>query len=104
MSQTDLILYESLSDGVDRIEGFNSGSDVEGGDLIDLSDLFDGSIFTGDSVSDALAGGFLAVVPDGSDASTLQVDINGGADQWTSMVTIEGIVGASLLEDNILVA
>ena len=99
----DQILYETLLDGSDRLEGFDPNSSALGGDLIDLSDLFDNTGFSGDDVSDALDGGFLEIVSLGADDTLVQVDADGGGDQWVSIVTLTDGISPDLLEDNILV-
>ena len=85
------------------MEGFDSSSRASGGDLIDLSDLFDNTGFSGNDVSDALDGGFLEIVSLGADDTLVQVDADGGGDQWVSIVTLTDGISPDLLEDNILV-
>ena len=69
----------------------------------DLTDLLDSGTFTGTTLSEAIAGGFVQVVDSGGNAE-VNVDLDGIANgvSFTTIVTVSGVT-ASLIDDNIVV-
>jgi Ca2+-binding RTX toxin-like protein len=100
---TDVLEYNDLSEGGDTVNGFDT--DAPGnGDIIDLVDLLDGGSFTGTTLGEAIADGYVNLDDSGPDL-LVQVDLNGGADSFSTIVTIAGIGAGNeaLVTDNIVV-
>lgn len=100
-NETDVLVYDALSEAGDTVNGFDT--DAPGnGDLIDITDLLDsGGVFTGTTLSEAEAGGFVQIIDNGGNAE-LQVDLDGGGNSWTTVVTVTSVLPADL-SDNVVV-
>jgi hypothetical protein len=82
----DIFDYNALSDrGTtgDVISGFQKGLDS-----LDLHDLL--ATLSGYSAADAFSGGYLQFVDSGSD-TLVQVDSDGGADSFETLLTLNGV-------------
>ncbi len=102
-NETDVLIYDAISEAGDTVNGFDVDDPTVGGDIIDLTDLLDSGTFTGTTLSEAIAGGFVQVVDSGGNAE-VNVDLDGIANgvSFTTIVTVSGVT-ASLIDDNIVV-
>ncbi|MCP5347359.1 MAG: type I secretion C-terminal target domain-containing protein [Gammaproteobacteria bacterium] len=77
-------MNDSAFNDVDVIKDFDISTD---NDAINIADL----LTAYDPLSDAITD-FVQITDDGTD-STLKVDVDGGADNFVTIATIEGITG-----------
>jgi Ca2+-binding RTX toxin-like protein len=81
----DTFQIDRISHGVDRIRGFEDGA---GGDILDLGAVLD--FGDGDDID-----GFVRLV-EVSGNSTIEVDANGGGDNFTAVFNLLGVTGLDL--------
>ena len=102
---TDTFNYDNISEGGDRIFGFNTGSPGTGGDVLEIADVLVG--FAGSTVADAVAGGFLTFADSGDGGTDVRVDADGGSDAFQSLAILDGLgfidlaTSLATLDDNI---
>lgn len=101
---TDILEYNDIGEAGDIVNGFSTAAPNPGGaggDIIDLVDLLDGGSFTGTTLAEAQAGGYVELLQTGSDVE-VRVDLDGGGNGYTTIVTISNVNVADL-SDNIVV-
>ena len=100
--QTDMVIFDALSEIGDTVNGFDV--DAPGnGDLIDLVDLLDTATdFTGTTLAEAQADGYVQLLQSGGNTE-VRIDLNGGGDSFTTLVATLNSVTAMDLDDNIVV-
>ncbi|HZF36175.1 MAG TPA: cadherin-like domain-containing protein [Candidatus Angelobacter sp.] len=89
----DRFVFNNSSQGVDTITDFSKG------DVIDISDILPGSVHNG---HEAAAGGFVKFVQSGAD-TLVEVDHNGGGDNFQTLAILKGVSAATLHPDDMLV-
>ncbi|MEQ8355999.1 MAG: hypothetical protein RH942_10725, partial [Kiloniellaceae bacterium] len=106
---TDILVYDAISEAGDTVTGFDAGAPVEGGiggDIVDLVDLLDSGDFTGTTLAEAVADGYVTLT-DNTGNAEIYVDLDGaGGGVSVLVVTLNGIdLGATptALNDNIVV-
>lgn len=91
----DRFVIRSMDEGGDRIRSF----DKAGGDRLDLSDLFDDIGYNG---TNPVAEGYLRAVQSGT-AVNVQIDPNGGANDFVTIATLQSTQLSSLGDDYVIV-
>ncbi|WP_340117827.1 Calx-beta domain-containing protein [Pelagibius sp. 7325] len=104
--ETDTVAFSDAADAGDTVTGFDTSAPNAGGDLISLSDLLDTGTFSGTTLSEAIAQGYVDLFQDGANVDIF-VDLDGsaaGSDPFDGIqiVTFENVSVASL-SDNIVV-
>ncbi len=96
---SDQFVFEALGEGRDTITDFTVYSRDQ--DVLVLSrNLFQG--FAGDDGFDLAGGGFMRVLTQGSRAQ-LQIDADGGGDQWQTLAVIESKLTTGMLAEHIVI-
>ncbi len=92
-------MFKSVSDGIDTITDFKTSGASE--DHIALStSMFQN--FSGDDAFDLIGSGLLrAVSRDGT--TKIQVDVDGGGDNFVTLATVTGNISNGVLADHILI-
>jgi hypothetical protein len=101
---TDILVYNAIGEAGDVVSGFSTAAPSLGGlggDVVDLVDLLDGGSFTGTTLAEAEADGYVQLFQSGGNVE-VRVDLDGGADSFTTIVTINSVTVADL-SDNIVV-
>jgi large repetitive protein len=88
----DRFVFNNIGEGVDTVMDFSKG------DVIDISDILPGSVHHG---HDAVAGGFVRFLQSGAD-TLVQVDNNGGADHFQTLVVLKSVVATTIHPDDVL--
>lgn len=103
----DTFVYDSAGEGGDTITDFDTTNPaLDDGDLIDVSSALSG--FTGTDLQDAVDDGFLTFVDDGNGDVLVQIDADGGGDNFVDLAALEGVAftdeatAITALEDNFL--
>ena len=95
----DRFVFDSVSDGIDTITDFKLSGASE--DRIVLSaSMFEG--FTGDDAFDLIGSGFLRAVVNGN-TTEMQIDVDGGGDDFTTLAVLSGKLTNGLLADHVIV-
>ena len=106
-SETDVLVYNALSEAGDTVTGFDVSDPTTGGDIIDLADLLSTGDFAGSSLSDAITGGYVTLTDNSGDAEVwVDLDGSGGGGSAVLLATLNGvdlIADANVLDDNIIV-
>ncbi len=105
-NESDVLIYDFISESGDTVNGFDSDDATGGGDIIDLADLLDTGTFVGTTLAEAEAGGYVSLVDNAGNAK-VWVDLDGGGGgSAVLLATLNGIdlgADATLLDDNIIV-
>jgi Ca2+-binding RTX toxin-like protein len=102
--ETDVLVFSDISEVGDIVIGFDVSAPTlgdAGGDVIDLADLLATGTFAGTTLGDAEVGGYVELFQSGGNVE-VRVDLNGGGDSFTTVVTLNGINVADLT-DNVVV-
>jgi hypothetical protein len=92
-------VFGNLSDGVDTITDFKvSGASMD--QLQFSASLFQN--FTGDDAFDLIGGGFLKAVSSGG-VTQLQIDIDGGGDNFVTLANLTGTFSNGMIADHTIV-
>jgi uncharacterized delta-60 repeat protein len=93
----DIFDYNSLTDAADRITDFTAGA---GGDKLDIDTLLTALGYGG---SDPLGAGYVQLLQSGVN-TLVRIDSDGGANSFTTLVTLQNVNAASVtLADNFIV-
>ena len=95
---SDQFIFNSLADGVDTIKDFS----VKGASQDQLAfstAMFTG--FTGDDAFDLVSSGYLRAYANGG-ATQIQIDVDGGGNNFQTVVTLNGTVTNGALSDHFL--
>jgi Ca2+-binding RTX toxin-like protein len=95
----DQYMFNSLSDGIDTITDFK----VSGASMDQLT--FSASMFTnfsGDDAFDLIGSGFLRAVSGGGQTQ-IQIDVDGGGDNFTTLAMLNGNVSNGMLADHAII-
>ncbi len=101
-NETDTVIFDALSEIGDTINGFDT--DAPGnGDILDLVDLLDTATdFTGTTLTEAVDEGYVQLLQNGGDTE-VRIDLNGGGNDFSTLVATLDSVTNSDLADNIIV-
>jgi Ca2+-binding RTX toxin-like protein len=114
-ADSDTFVHETLVDGKDAISDFDTAAPGSGGDKLDISQVLDhaGNTWTdGNTVADAVAGGYITFTDDGAGKVQVNVDIDGSAGNsfapaavavLTNVAFTTAGAAATALDDNIVV-
>lgn len=92
----DSFVFTSLGDGIDTITDFRtSGASADRFQL--AASMFDG--FTGDDAFDLIGSGYLRVLAENG-ATAIQIDANGGGDQFQTIATVGTTLTNGMLADH----
>jgi Ca2+-binding RTX toxin-like protein len=91
-SDNDRFVFNSVGEGVDVITDFGKG------DVIDVEDVLSGCIHDG---AEAVDDGFVRFVQSGGD-TLVQVDRNGGANGFQTLVVLKNVAASTLDADDVL--
>ncbi|MFZ2102661.1 MAG: calcium-binding protein, partial [Oricola sp.] len=104
--ESDTVAFGDPDDAGDIITGFDPAAPNAGGDLVSLSDLLDTGTFSGTTLSEAIAQGYVDMVQNGANVE-ISVDLDGStadSDPFDGIqVAIIENVRVADLSDNIVV-
>ena len=95
----DQFIFKDVGDGIDTITDFRVNGNAQ--DQIVLSvDMFEG--FAGDNAFALIGSGFLRAQRSGGQ-TLIQVDIDGGGNNFQTLATVNGNIGNGVLAEHVLV-
>jgi Ca2+-binding RTX toxin-like protein len=97
---SDWFVFTNANEGVDSIDDFRTrGSDQDS--IVFLKSMFGG--FSGDDGADLVAGGFLRARATSGGNTDIQIDVDGGGNNFVTIATIDDRITTNVLAQHTLV-
>ncbi|MDG3442400.1 beta strand repeat-containing protein [Nitrospirillum amazonense] len=100
-SGADTLVLKSSFDGFSASTSITITDFQTGTDHLNLTDFLSGMLTGWNGTTNPFAGGFLRLVQSGSD-SLLQVDLDGGGDSWSNLITFQNTTASTFTTSDLM--